>query len=239
MGGKGGGSVAYTPPAPSPQEQELLDLLLEEGKRRGALATERDAAIRDFMKTDFTKDTISPEQLAELDRISGIYQGTRTSAVDKAIAEGDKALRARFAAQGISDSSIAAGGYGELQAERSRQLEQIGKEAELYRYGTEKDIRNATLQERLQKIGILQAESNPSVTAGALSALSGQREAEASRALQIALANAQQGGGFNLLETLGGAGGSALGSLIAGPFGTGLGYSAGSSLGRSIGGGRF
>ncbi len=230
MGSKGS-SVDYTPQAPSAQEKELLDLLVHEARRRDAFAPEREKQIQQLLGVDFSKDLLSPQQTEELNRITGIYQGTRQTAVDKAVEEGDKALRARFAAQGISDSSIAGGSYGELQAERAKALDQIAKEASMFRFGTEKDIRQAALQERLQKIGVLQGASSPDVAQAGVQALAGQREAESNRALQIALANAQNSGGWGsfLGSTLLGGGGALLGGLLGGPAGAAVGAGIGLS----------
>lgn len=170
------------------------------------------AHFKEFMNLDLT-----PEEQDRLGNITNIYTKTRTTPLYEQADIAERNLRQRFASQGILDSSVAADAQVDLQKELSKRISEVGEQAALFRYGTEEDLRRAALANKLQQVGILQQGSDPSVAYNTLSALTGQRTQEANQALQIALHNAQSGGGFMDLLTQGAALG--LGWAVGGPVG--------------------
>lgn len=229
------GDVEYTPPAPSAEEQELLNLLLNRIKTQDANAATTQDFINNFVSTDFSKGALTAEQEKQLQDIQDTYLNTRKTAINEQADLAEKKIRQRYAAQGILDSSVTGDTAAKMAKDTTTLIDQAAKEAATYRYGTEQDLRNAALQESLQKIGILSSVSDPSLAANVFGSLTGQRQQYENTALQVALANAQNSGGFGSL--LGSTLGMGLGLLFPSTALGGLGSAAiGGALGGGVGG---
>ncbi len=218
-------TVEDKPPPMSPEETELLHLLMDEAKTRRS-------AESDLLNTNFMSAPLPDEQRRRIDDLGADYVSSRTSAVDEAVDMADKKLRQRFATQGILDSSIASNEYTNLQDKRIKALDTITKEADLFKYGAEDDYRKSLLSEQLQKIGVL----NPNTAGMLYGGLSSARSQEAARKLQLALYNSQQKGFWE--EFLPGAmatAGSVIGGIYGGPAGAAAGGAAGQSSGEALG----
>lgn len=235
------GDVEYKPPEPSAQETELLNLLMDQIKQQDEIRTQqleeakqRKGLISEFLDKEYSTDPLSEDQKARLNEIESTFLGTRKQAVTDQATEIEKQLRTKFANQGILDSSVSSEADIKVGKESMKLIDQAAKEASLLKFGTEQDIRNAALSERLQKIGVLSSLSDPAMATNILGSLTGQRQQYANTALQVALSNAQNSGGFGQL--LGSTLGMGLGALLAAPTG-GMSILGGASLGGALGGG--
>lgn len=194
MGGKGS-SVEYSPPEMTPEEKNLLQIQIDQIEENQRMAVKTRSLVSDFFETDWTGGELSPEQLKRIKTATDSYRSLQETPLNESYDRANTRGRQSWAAKGLSDSTVAAYGTAEIEKGRARDLATVGDRTALYEKGMEDSVRSERMQEATTKLAHALSFSNPALAAQLFGNLSAQRSEYGNQAMQVALSNAQTGGG--------------------------------------------